>query len=146
MRRESGLDPLHLTLSSMFRSKKANILELVEARKIVEMAIVELAAHRATAKDLRAMRAAIDAARKSIDAGDLNYAPHSVTFHSALAGAAKNRVLNLTVQSFRLFFSEILQKMLPTPDMAERAITDHTALYHAIESHDHRRARQLMSE
>jgi GntR family transcriptional repressor for pyruvate dehydrogenase complex len=130
----------------MFRSNKASILELVEVRKIVETAIVELAAHRATAKDLRAIRATIDAARQSVEAGDLKYGPHSAAFHSALARAAKNRVLNLAVQSFRSFFSEILQELLPTAAMAERAINDHTALYHAIERHNHARARRLMSE
>jgi DNA-binding FadR family transcriptional regulator len=141
-----SFDKLDRTILSMFRSNKASILELVEARKIVETAVVELAAQRATPKDLKAVRATIDAARQSIEAGDFKYGPHSAAFHSALARAAKNRVLNLTVQSFLTFFPDILEKLLPTADMAERAIADHTALYDAIESRNHVRARQLMSE
>jgi DNA-binding FadR family transcriptional regulator len=55
-------------------------------------------------------------------------------------------VLNLTVRSFRAFFSDVLERLLPTEDMAKRAIADHWELYKAIESHDSVRARQLMSE
>ena len=144
--RELNFDPFRDTLSSMLRLKKANILELVEARKIVETAIVELAAERATEDDLRAMREAIEAARRALESGDRNYVPYSVTFHAALAQAGKNHVLNLTVRSFRAFFAGVLERLLPTEDMAKRAIADHWELYRAIESHDRQLARQLMSE
>lgn len=144
--REPNFDPLRETLSSMLRSKKANILELVETRKIVEVAIVELAAQRATEDDLHEMHEAVQAARRALNSGDLNYGPHSVQFHAALAKAAKNHVLNLTVRSFRAFFSDVLEKLLPTADMAERAIADHWELYKSIEARDAARARQLMSE
>lgn len=144
--REPNFDPLRETLSSMLRLKKANILELVETRKIVETAIAELAAERATEEDLRAMREAIEAARRALESGDPNYGPHSVSFHAALAQAGKNHVLNLTVRSFRVFFADVLEKLLATEDMARRAIADHWELYKAIESHDRQLARQLMSE
>src|SRR5262245_41639224 len=99
--REPNFDPFRETLSSMLRTKKASILELVETRKIIETAIVDLAAQRATEEDLRAMRDAIDAAAQALESGDRNYGPHSVKFHSALAQGAKNHVLTLTVASFR---------------------------------------------
>lgn len=144
--REPNFDPLRESLSSMLRLKKANILELVETRKIVETAIAELAAERATEEDLRAMREAIEAARRALESGDSNYGPHSVNFHAALAQAGKNHVLNLTVRSFRAFFADVLEKLLATEDMARRGIADHWELYKAIESHDRQRARQLMAE
>ena len=50
--REPNFDPLRETLASMLRSKKASILDLAEARKIVETATAELAAQRATDDDL----------------------------------------------------------------------------------------------
>ena len=144
--REPNFDPLRDTLSSMLRSKKANILELVETRKIVETAIAGLAAQRATKEDLREMREAVEAARQALAAGDPNYGPYSVQFHAALARGAKNHVLNLTVRSFRAFFSNVLERLLPTHDMAERAIADHWELYKAVESRDAVRARELMSQ
>jgi len=54
--------------------------------------------------------------------------------------------LSLTVRSFRAFFSDVLEKLLPTEDMARRAIADHSELYKAIESRDAEKARRLMSE
>ena len=144
--REPNFDPFRETLSSMLRTKKASILELVETRKIIETAIVELAAQRATAEDLAAMREAIEAATRALESGDLNYGPHSVKFHSALAQGAKNHVLTLTVSSFRAFFADVLAKLLPTEDMAKRAIEDHSQLYKAIESQNAELARRLMSD
>lgn len=144
--REPNFDPLRETLSSMLRWKKANILELVETRKIVETAVAGLAAQRANKEDLREMREAIEAAQRALSSGQPNYGPHSVKFHAALAKAAKNHVLNLTVRSFRGWFSDVLEKLLTTADMAERAIADHWELYKAIEAHDAERARELMAQ
>jgi len=144
--REPNFDPFRETLSSMLRSKKANILELAETRKIVETAIAGLAAQRASKEDLREMREAVEAARQALESGDPNYGPHSVRFHAALTNAAKNHVLNLTARSFRAFFSDVLEKLLPTTDMAERAIADHWELYKAVEAHNADRARDLMAQ
>src|SRR5438445_349963 len=44
--REPNFDPLRETLASMLRSKKANILELAETRKIYESAIAGLGEER----------------------------------------------------------------------------------------------------
>jgi len=144
--REPNFDPFRETLSSMLRSKKANILELAETRKIVETAIAGLAAQRASKEDLREMREAVEAARHALKSGDPNYGPHSVRFHAALTNAAKNHVLNLTARSFRAFFSDVLEKLLPSTDMAERAIADHWELYKAVEAHNADRARDLMAQ
>ena len=144
--REPNFDPLRETLSSMLRWKKANILELVETRKIVETAVAGLAAQRANKEDLREMREAIEAAQRALSSGQPNYGPHSVKFHAALAKAAKNHILSLTVRSFRGLFSDVLEKLLPTADMAKRAIADHWELYKAIEAHDGERARELMAQ
>src|SRR5207302_8138987 len=71
--REPNFDPLRDTLSSMLRSRKANILELVETRKIVETAIAGLAAQRANKDDLREMREALEAAQRALNSGEPNY-------------------------------------------------------------------------
>src|SRR5437667_6771268 len=144
--REPNFDPFRETLSSMLRSKKANILELAETRKIVETAIAGLAAQRASKEDLREMRQAVEAARQALESGDPNYGPHSVRFHAALTNAAKNHVLNLTARSFRAFFSDVLEKLLPSTDMAERAIADHRELYKSVDAHDADRPRELMAQ
>jgi GntR family transcriptional repressor for pyruvate dehydrogenase complex len=145
--REPSFAPLSNSLSSMLKFKKATILELAEARKIVETATAELAAQRATAEDLEALRLAVETASRAYENGESAYSPqYSVDFHAALARAAKNYVLDLTVNSFRMLFYEVLEQLLSTSDMAQRAISDHWAIYKAIEARDARRARELMIE
>ena len=144
--REPNLDQFSNSLSSMLRFKKTTILELAEARKVVETATAELAAQRATAEDLEALLHAVESARQALESGDPHYMPHSLDFHVALARAARNHVLNLTVNSFRTLLAEVLEKLLPTPDMAERAVRDHWAIYEAVQAHDGPKARQLMAE
>ncbi len=107
--REPNFDPLRETLASMLRSKKASILDLAEARKIVETATAELAAQRATDDDLQALRGVVEAARRSFESGNLNYGPHSVNFHAALARAAKNHVLTLQCSRSAVCFRTYLR-------------------------------------
>src|SRR5438874_1871997 len=54
--REPNFDPFRETLSSMLRSKKANILELAETRKIVETAIAGLARSEEHTSELQSRR------------------------------------------------------------------------------------------
>ncbi len=144
--REPNFDSLSNSISSMLKFKKATVLELAEARKVIETATAELAAQRATAEDLQTLRRAVETARQALDSGDPYYMPHSVEFHVALARAAQNYVLYLTVNSFRTLFFNVLKQLLPTSDMAERAVKDHWAIYQAIEARNPAQARQLMAE
>lgn len=144
--REPNLDSLSSSLNSMLKFKKATLLELTEARKIIETATAELAADRASPEDLELLEEVVMQARKALEAGDLYYMPHSVNFHSALAKSAKNYILELTVGSFRTLFYNVLEKLLPTRDMAEKAAEDHWGIYEAVKAGDGKLARQLMEE
>ncbi len=138
--------PLSNMLSDMLRLQGGTTKELVEARHVIETSIVTLAAQRATAEDLEAMRRAIAAARAARTAGDPRFTPHSVDFHMALAKAAKNQVLLVTVNSLQTFFHETLDRLLPDDRMAQRAIEDHQKLLNAIAAHDVEQANRVMRE
>lgn len=144
--REPNLDSLSSSLNSMIKFKKATLLELTEARKIIETATAELAADRASPEDLELLEEVVMQARKALETGDLYYMPHSVNFHSALAKSAKNYILELTVGSFRTLFYNVLEQLLPTRDMAEKAAEDHWGIYEAVKAGDGKLARQLMEE
>lgn len=144
--REPNLDPLSSSLNSMLKFKKATLIELTEARKIIETATAELAADRASPEDLELLEEVVIQARKALETGDLYYMPHSVNFHSALAKSAKNYILELTVGSFRTLFYNVLEKLMPTRDMAEKAAEDHWGIYEAVKAGDGKLARQLMEE
>ncbi|MBI3536999.1 MAG: FadR family transcriptional regulator, partial [Chloroflexi bacterium] len=132
------------SLTTMLRLQKTHPRELAEARMIVETNIAALAAERATAADLKLLEESIDAARQGQAAGDPNFTPYSVSFHVALARAAKNSVLLFTVNSFRSLFYEVLEKLIPDPEMAAKAIEDHHRILQAVRARDADHARDLM--
>lgn len=133
-------------VTDLLRLQRATTHELVEARIVIETAIVTFAAERATPDDLAAMQEAINAARAARTTGKTHFTLYSVDFHVALAKAAKNQVLEFTVDSFRTLFYETLEKLMPNDLMAQRAIEDHQSLLDAIAAHDAKRAREIMRE
>lgn len=141
-----SVGPVSELMTDLLRRNKASIRELVEARMIIETNIAGLAAERATPDDLVAMEQAIAQAREGDAAGDPHFTPHSVEFHVALAQAAKNDFLLFTVNSFRSLFYEVLEKLIPAPDMSERAIEDHQKILDALKGRQATRARELMRE
>ena len=143
---EPDADLVSEWLTNMLRLRKTSVRELVEARQIVESNIVTLAAERATAEDFAKMQNAIDRARAGNSANDPHFTSYSVEFHVALAQAAKNQVLLFTVNSFRSIFYEVLEKLIPDDQMAQRAVADHQKILDAVAAHDAERAAQLMRE
>ncbi len=139
-----SIEPLTRTFSNLLRLQQVSLPELIEARKIIEVATVELAAKRATAEEIRLLEAALAGAKDALAAGDLHYMPHSVEFHVALALAAHNHVLLFTVNSFRNMFYDVLEKLLPSEHMAKQAARDHQQILEAIKARDPALAKQLM--
>jgi len=141
-------EPRHETvsesLSNMLKMNSMTIEELAEARMVIETSIAALAAKRATAKDIAAIEEAIAEARAGKRSGDPHFTPHSVSFHVALAQAAKNQVLLFTVNSFRSLFYETIEKLIPDPDMQDRAIDDHQKILDAIKARDADKAERIM--
>jgi DNA-binding FadR family transcriptional regulator len=133
------------SLTNLLRLQQITLQELIEARLVVEPQVAFLAAKRATTADVAAMAQAIAHARAGRQVGDPRFMPHSVAFHLALAGAAKNQVLLSTVNSIRTPFHEALAA-LPADDMAERAIADHQHILDAITAHDGERAQRVMHD
>jgi GntR family transcriptional repressor for pyruvate dehydrogenase complex len=131
-------------VTNLLRLQRATSQELVEARIVIETSLVTFAAERATPEDIAAMQEAINSARAARSTGNTRFTTFSVDFHIALAKAAKNIVLQFTVDSFRTLFYETLEKLMPDDLMAQRAIEDHQALLDTIAAHDAKRAREIM--
>lgn len=131
------------SLTTLLRLQKATLQELSEARKIVETAIVELAALRADDDDIAALEKAVEHTRQAI-ADNRPHAPASLEFHTALAKAAKNRVLLSTIHSFHAPLNEALEKIGLTPEGPALALEYHQKICDAIRRRDSIAARRLM--
>ena len=131
------------SLTTLLKLRRATLLELSEARMVVETAIAEMAALRADDDDLAALERAVEHTRRAIDHNG-SYASASLEFHTALAKAAKNNVLLSTVISFRDPLNDALNDLGVIQEMRLLALEQHKKLCDAIRRRDAIAARHLM--
>jgi GntR family transcriptional repressor for pyruvate dehydrogenase complex len=118
------------------------MLNLVEARKALEIQIAQLAAERATESDLACMRGCLDRLREAITRQD-EYAA-DVDFHlAAVAQATQNDVFVRLVRTIR----ELIQHMLwQSPARRSSRVEEHARILRAIEDGDPVAAAQAVHE
>lgn len=121
-------------------------IEVLEARMVVEVELAGLAAQRATATDLAAMRAILDRLKRSVARGR---ATSQVTsdFHLALNRAGHNMALYrmaLLLTEARLVQGLRVEHTLP--EIAAHEYDSHVLLYEAVESGDPDHARWAMRQ
>lgn len=114
------------------------LAQIMELRRIVEVAVAGMAAARRTAADVAAIRASL----KDMDAAlasDKNGAASDDAFHEAIAAAAKNPYLQRVVNFVSAQFSES-RRLTWAPgeysDLRERAQSEHHKLFEAIVARD----------
>jgi GntR family transcriptional repressor for pyruvate dehydrogenase complex len=126
-------------------SKMGLISQVMEARQIIEVAIAQLAAERATDEDIAIMRAAIRRAEEahgdSVISGEA-----SVDFHLALAEATHNEVLALMYKTVRDLYLETARQTQMTPGSVENRLQDHRQILESVEQQNPELASKLMAE
>ncbi|MEF2246016.1 MULTISPECIES: FadR/GntR family transcriptional regulator [unclassified Paenibacillus] len=91
------------------RLHRAEIIEVYEVRKMLELEISRLAASRRDEEDLRKMREILDIRGAALKRGDRDqYVKSDIEFHMALAIASKNAVI---IDLFRTFSDVLLNTM-----------------------------------
>ena len=96
------------------RLKRSAADQVYEVRQIIELEIAKLAARRRTEQDLRAMETHLLNRRIAGDNGDrAGYVQHDVLFHTALAAATKNQVLEGLYQDFSRGLEDVLDIVTP---------------------------------
>jgi len=116
---------------------RAEMLEAIEARLIVEPKVAALAAVRASERELAEMRAAIDRIAPYLETDDPeNFMEADCDFHRILARVARNRpladILNvLHERCMRVYFLSVSSK-----EHDLRIIGEHEAIYAALVKRD----------
>lgn len=108
--------------------------QVLELRRIVEVAVAGLAAARRSEADLKAIRASLTAMDAALAAGDSGAAADDA-FHEAIAAAAKNPYLQRVVNFVSAQFSEVRRLTWEPADYADlpqRAQDEHHKLFEAI--------------
>jgi DNA-binding FadR family transcriptional regulator len=121
------------TFGLWFEAGDVSVAEVDEARALVEQACVRLAAERRTPEDIHAMRSILDAqsdAQISLAA----FLEYDTRFHSAIAQAARNRLLELPMTAIHLVRprTNVLLRRHDRPAV----MAQHRAILEAIERGD----------
>lgn len=109
-------------------------IDLVDARFHLEVAVARLAAERATEDDLQVMAARLAVMREADGVSD--FAEADVSFHSAIADAARNQVLSDTLRSIKSLIQVWVMRVIRQAGERSSTLDQHTAVYEAIRSGD----------
>ena len=120
------------------------VLDLCEFRQAVEGEMAALAAMRASAEDIAAIRGALDKFRQVLVMGEPVY-PADVQFHRAVAEAAHNAVFGNVLDALGERLVRARQRTESIPGTKEQALIEHQSVYDAIVRHNAPAARLAMS-
>jgi GntR family transcriptional repressor for pyruvate dehydrogenase complex len=140
VREDSGVGLIHPEAVKA-RLGELNARSLAEARSVVEVALSEFAATRATDEDIARIRAAMTAMREN--AADLPaFIRADFEFHLAIADAGHNELLAQFYHLTRTLFKEVSHELISLPTVQEKSIAIQAEVLKAIEGRDPQRARQ----
>ena len=125
----------------------SELLDLMQARKIIECQAVRFAAEKATEDDLREIKWALDQHRKIVDR-KLSTAGAGLDFHIMVVHAAKNKFMGAIVRllTFEERNLEFETAQLSTFAHAAAYVDVHQAIFDALTEKDADKAEKLMCE
>ncbi|WP_282942088.1 FadR/GntR family transcriptional regulator [Paenibacillus sp. RC67] len=120
-----------------YRLRRAEILEVYEVRRMMELEAARLAAVRRDDEDLRIMRDLLDRRQIAIDAGNIKeYLDVDVAYHIAVAAATKNAVLADLYRTFSEVIRYSLENLVNHPEYNHYFTEQHEKIYEAIRDKD----------
>lgn len=134
-------------LTFIMQVEPNDILQLLEARKILESEAAALAAERATNEDIAAIYDAMKIMQKEVSDGGLGDIG-DIKFHYAIARAAHNTVLNQLMKTIADLMTDTFkatrQKLLIMPGIVDTIADEHVEIYNSIINRNPQVARQKM--
>jgi len=132
-------------LSPMLSMGNINVLELIEARRIIEPEAAALCALRASDEELSEIGAMVEKMASTVK--DLKkFNDLDLGFHIALAVGSHNSVLTATLEAIRDALFQQVQEVQELPGAAERALKYHTKLAEAVLNRNDKMAAKNMLE
>jgi GntR family transcriptional repressor for pyruvate dehydrogenase complex len=128
---------LHLQL------RQVSLLELCDARLLIEPELAALAAERATPEDVAALQACLDDLARSTE-DPQHHVAADLAFHNAIAGFARHSFYGAIVEAVRTLMSQSMLLGTQIPRAIEISDGHHRAIGAAIRSHDAEAARASM--
>ncbi|MBN1317070.1 MAG: FadR family transcriptional regulator [Anaerolineales bacterium] len=124
------------------RLSELGAIEIYEARMVIEVALVDFAAQRATSGEIEEIFQAVRS-MKATQNDESAYVESDLSFHFAVARAAHNTVLEQFYHLVQNLLSDILVELNKLPKAIEDGIAQQEAIALAILDHNPTIAKQL---
>ena len=133
----SALKPEELVehLEFVFMLDDSTVLQLFEARKIVETGNVSLAAERITEEELAALHDCLEESERSVDDPEA-FLTADLTLHEIITRAARNPLLERFMASIGTLGRASRQKTVRVPSVTEETVEHHRRIVAALEARD----------
>lgn len=127
------------------RARVESWLDVWEARLILEVGAVRLAAQRASRQDLESL-ASLAAKIHECSLEELRQKDYDLDFHTLLAEATGNKVIAESARRYMHTLKTLRQKLLMDPEAWRSSCEEHIAIARAILDRDQALAAQLMEK
>lgn len=135
--------------ATLLESEASTMLEILEARRIFEISIVELAAENAVPEDMNGMEEILSEMEASLD-NEEGFKNADLRFHSEVARITKNRVIEVLAKSINQIFREKFPRtyhvICSDPKLVKRVLDLHRKLLESLKAQDSKRAKACMSQ
>jgi len=147
--REVKKEALIDTENVILNLEKSSILEFLEAREIFEVRVVEFAAERATAEEVKVIEEVFSKVSEEVgtedrDAEDGEKIELDTEFHLAIARASHNFVFINIMRLHLDLLKDTREKTWQIPGRREEQQEEHQAILQAIKEHNTKKAGEAM--
>jgi len=139
--RHDALDTLVHPVVIKARLGELNAKLVYEARFVIEVALTEFAAQRATPGEIERVWGALKSMEAAVE-DEKAFVEADLEFHMAVAKAGHNDLLEQFYHLARELLSEVISEIVRLPEVKEDSIRLQTAIAHGIEQRDLHKARE----
>lgn len=141
----TALEPM-IRAEARSRTGGAVSEKLIEARELIEVGSVRLAASRRTEDDLAELAESLDAMKEAARDGDTDaFVDADIDFHQVIMRASGNAFVPLLFQPFGRLLVEGRRETSAVPQIRENAIAHHEDVLAALRASDPEAAQQAMA-
>jgi len=121
-------------------------IELIQARRFIEVGAAEMAAKNASKAQVKEMGILVDEMERMREAGDDGeYTEKNIAFHFLIAKASHNRFMLHLLATIRGFMEQWTQESISVlPGLLDRSLKFHRGIYEAIRDGEPRKAASSM--
>jgi GntR family transcriptional repressor for pyruvate dehydrogenase complex len=139
------IESLNLSLSNRLQIEQDTFIKLWEARRILEVGMVELAAQRINDSLLKSLWWCIEEMKKNVDHQDA-FISSGIRFHRLIAEIGQNEVLILVWDLLANLMRKSQNKIYRVPWLPRKAIAGHKKIYLALEARNPDKAVEAMRQ